>query len=222
VLEIPNSDWTVEAEFVRIDRSLSIAKTGTGSGSVSCGGGACPSTYPDGTQVILAASAAAGSTFTGWSAGGCSGTGVCVVTLHANTTVAANFDANPVPGPAPGSGPGPTPTPEAGDASAAGFAAVKGGRALVKLICRGEAGVRCQGAIELIAPVKQGKKTKNTVIAKGSYDLPAKDSQQIVPVKFNAIGKKLVKRAGKHGLKVKVTGDQLQDRMLKLRQQGGA
>jgi hypothetical protein len=34
-----------------------------------------------------------GSTFTGWSGGGCSGTGTCVVTLGADTTVTPTFEA---------------------------------------------------------------------------------------------------------------------------------
>jgi hypothetical protein len=41
--------------------------------------------------VTLTAGAATGSTFTGWSGGGCSGTGTCVVTLTAATTVTATF-----------------------------------------------------------------------------------------------------------------------------------
>jgi len=41
----------------------------------------------------LTATPAAGSTFTGWSGGGCSGIGTCTVTLSAATTVAAAFSA---------------------------------------------------------------------------------------------------------------------------------
>jgi beta-lactam-binding protein with PASTA domain len=46
--------------------------------------------------VTLAASAASGSTFTGWSGGGCSGTGSCVVTINADTAVTATFDSQAV------------------------------------------------------------------------------------------------------------------------------
>ncbi len=35
--------------------------------------------------------ATGGSTFTGWSGGGCSGTGTCQVTLNSDTTVTATF-----------------------------------------------------------------------------------------------------------------------------------
>jgi len=43
--------------------------------------------------VTLTATPAAGSIFTGWSGGGCSGTGSCTVTLLAVTTVTASFVA---------------------------------------------------------------------------------------------------------------------------------
>jgi hypothetical protein len=46
--------------------------------------------------VTLTASPASGSTFTGWSGGGCSGTGTCVVALGADTTVTAGFGPAPV------------------------------------------------------------------------------------------------------------------------------
>src|SRR5262249_4865312 len=45
-----------------------------------------------GTVVTLSASPAAGSVFTGWSGGGCSGTGNCVVVMATATTVTGNFD----------------------------------------------------------------------------------------------------------------------------------
>jgi hypothetical protein len=87
----------VTVTFSLIPRTLTINKSGSGSGTVTCNGGACASSYPDGTTVTLAASAASGSTFAGWSGGGCSGTGSCVVTLKADTTVTATFNANPTP-----------------------------------------------------------------------------------------------------------------------------
>src|SRR4051794_19208226 len=48
-------------------------------------------------EVTLAATAASGSTFSGWSSAGCSGTGSCKVTINADTTVTATFTANPKP-----------------------------------------------------------------------------------------------------------------------------
>jgi hypothetical protein len=75
--------------------ALTVNKAGTGSGSVTCNGGACALTYSFGTKVTLAASPSAGSTFIGWSGSGCSGTGACVVTMNAATAVTATFNANP-------------------------------------------------------------------------------------------------------------------------------
>ena len=43
----------------------------------------------------MTAAPTAGSTFTGWSGGGCSGTGTCTVTLNAATTVTPTFAVSP-------------------------------------------------------------------------------------------------------------------------------
>lgn len=77
-------------------KTLSVTKTGNGAGTVSsvptgitCGA-TCAASYPAGTSVTLTATAAAGSTFTGWS-GACSGTGSCVVGMSVAQSVTANF-----------------------------------------------------------------------------------------------------------------------------------
>jgi hypothetical protein len=46
--------------------------------------------------VTLTATAGPGSTFAGWSGGGCSGTGTCVVTVTSATTVTADFGVAPI------------------------------------------------------------------------------------------------------------------------------
>lgn len=81
--------------------TLTVATSGTGTGTVtstpagiSCGT-ACSTTAPTGTTFTLTASPAAGSVFTGWTGGGCTGTGTCVVTLGTDTTVTATFTAVP-------------------------------------------------------------------------------------------------------------------------------
>src|SRR5215475_6737024 len=82
--------------------TLSVAPTGTGSGvviSTQAGilcGTTCSATYGSGTGVTLTATPATGSTFAGWSGGGCTGTGTCTVTVTAPTTVTATFTASPV------------------------------------------------------------------------------------------------------------------------------
>lgn len=81
--------------------TLSVAKSGTGFGTVTssprgidCGSN-CSYGYHSGTNVALTATAAAGSTFAGWSGGGCSGTGTCTVTMSAAMDVTAAFAALP-------------------------------------------------------------------------------------------------------------------------------
>jgi uncharacterized repeat protein (TIGR01451 family) len=69
---------------------LTVSDTGAGSGTVTSSPtgincpGTCSTSFKDGTMVTLTASADAGSTFAGWSDGGCSGTGTCTVTLNAD------------------------------------------------------------------------------------------------------------------------------------------
>ncbi len=79
---------------------LTANKTGAGTGTVStvpgginCGV-ACTTanmTVAPNTPVTLTAAPAVGSTFVGWTGGGCSGTGTCTVPMSASTTVTANF-----------------------------------------------------------------------------------------------------------------------------------
>jgi hypothetical protein len=82
--------------------ALSVVETGTGSGTVISSpsgiicGATCTGTYAPDTVVTLAPTAATGSTFTGWSGGGCSGTGDCTVTMTAAITVTATFALQPV------------------------------------------------------------------------------------------------------------------------------
>src|SRR5438034_1277182 len=77
--------------------ALTVSKGGTGTGTVTSApagitcGATCAASFASGTAVTLTAAPAAGSTFGGWSGGGCSGTGTCVVTLSAATTVTATF-----------------------------------------------------------------------------------------------------------------------------------
>ncbi len=82
---------------------LTVTKNGTGTGKVTslpaginCGID-CTETYPSGTDVTLTATADSGKTFTGWSGGGCSGTGLCSVKMTGSLTVTATFDT-PAPG----------------------------------------------------------------------------------------------------------------------------
>jgi subtilisin family serine protease len=77
--------------------TLVIARVGTGSGTVisspagvDCGG-ICSGFFLDGTAVTLTATSNPGSTFAGWSGGGCTGVGTCITDTAA--TVKATFDS---------------------------------------------------------------------------------------------------------------------------------
>ena len=82
--------------------ALSVSRQGSGSGAVSstpvgiaCGT-SCSANFAAGTQVTLAAQAAAGSSFTGWS-GACSGTASsCSVSMDSARSVTASFTAAPI------------------------------------------------------------------------------------------------------------------------------
>src|SRR5208337_175460 len=71
------------SKTIAAQAALTVSDSGTGSGTVtsspsgiSCGT-TCSGAYNSGTTVTLSATAAANSTFAGWSGGGCSGTGTC-------------------------------------------------------------------------------------------------------------------------------------------------
>jgi CSLREA domain-containing protein len=84
--------------------AVSATKTGTGSGSISSApasidcGPICQGQFDQGTEVTLTATADPGSSFAGWSGGGCSGTGPCTFTASADTTVIAAFKDTPATG----------------------------------------------------------------------------------------------------------------------------
>lgn len=65
------------------------------SGTLGWSGAVGMAAYDSGTNVILTAEAASGYVFSGWSGGGCSGTGTCQVSMSAARTVTATFTAVP-------------------------------------------------------------------------------------------------------------------------------
>ena len=76
--------------------ALTVSLAGTGSGvatsspaGIMCGGD-CSEVYREQTTITLTASAASGSTFTGWS-GACTGTGSCTVLMTQPRSVTATF-----------------------------------------------------------------------------------------------------------------------------------
>jgi Divergent InlB B-repeat domain len=89
----------VTATFAPIpQQTLSVSMAGNGSGSVvsdlagiDCGE-FCSAQFDSGGVVTLSADPAPGSRFAGWSGGGCSGTGDCMVTVAAGSSVTATFE----------------------------------------------------------------------------------------------------------------------------------
>ncbi|NOY63754.1 MAG: M6 family metalloprotease domain-containing protein, partial [Gammaproteobacteria bacterium] len=77
---------------------LTAKKSGSGAGTISSSlagiacGADCTEGYSAGTSVTLTAVADAGSIFTGWAGGGCSGVGACLLTMDANVSVVATFE----------------------------------------------------------------------------------------------------------------------------------
>ncbi|HEX9890480.1 MAG TPA: hypothetical protein VGB28_00260 [Actinomycetota bacterium] len=89
---------TVTAVFDPLPGTITVTKDGTGTGTVSSNpsgidcGADCVETFTEGANVTLTATGDPGSTFGGWSGGGCSGTGPCVVGADDVITVNATFD----------------------------------------------------------------------------------------------------------------------------------
>ena len=89
---------SVSATFTLNTYALTISRTGTGAGTVtgtgiSCGSD-CGESFTHGSMVTLTATANGGSSFAGWSGGGCSGVGTCTVTMDAVKSVTATFTAH--------------------------------------------------------------------------------------------------------------------------------
>jgi hypothetical protein len=91
---------SVTAAFDLRPIAVTVTRTGTGTGTVTSSpagincGATCTASFDYGNPVVLTAAPNAGSTFTGWTGGGCSGTGTCVVTPITATTVTATFTAS--------------------------------------------------------------------------------------------------------------------------------
>jgi hypothetical protein len=81
----------------RAHNRLTVSKQGMGLGAVTSSpagidcGTTCSAGFEAGSVVTLTAQPGLLSVFGGWSGGGCSGTGSCVVTLSADATITATF-----------------------------------------------------------------------------------------------------------------------------------
>lgn len=94
-----DSDKTIKASFALKSPLLTVAKDGSGGGTVTSApsgincGTDCSENYAYASTVTLTASPDGTSSFAGWSGGGCSGTGSCTATVDADKTVTAAFNA---------------------------------------------------------------------------------------------------------------------------------
>lgn len=91
-LSLENGFYTNDAGQTPI---LRVTKIGAGTVTsspvgINCGD-TCAASVAAGSVLTLTATPSAGSTFSGWSGGGCTGTGTCVVTVNLATTVVATF-----------------------------------------------------------------------------------------------------------------------------------
>jgi Domain of unknown function (DUF4082)/Divergent InlB B-repeat domain len=99
-----NTAVTMTANFsssTSTSYTLNVTKSGTGAGTVTSSlsgincGTDCSQAYTSATTVTLTAAPASGSTFSGWSSGGCSGTATtCTIAMTASRTVNAAFTAS--------------------------------------------------------------------------------------------------------------------------------
>lgn len=112
----------------------------------------------------------------------------------------------------------PAPAPVAkGKAIAAGTATTKGGKALVRLTCTGSGA--CKGTLKLVyeVKIKHGKHGKTKVskvtIGTASFSIVAGD-KKTVSVKLTKKGAGYLAKAGKHGLKVALSGSDVKARTL--------
>jgi len=97
---IMDSAKSVTATFTIYTYTLSVSKNGTGSGTVTSDpagincGATCSADFTENTTVILTATPIFPSVFGGWSGGGCSGIGTCIVLIDSDEEITAYFYVN--------------------------------------------------------------------------------------------------------------------------------
>jgi len=116
----------------------------------------------------------------------------------------------------------PSSGPQPGTAFAASVALVRRGRALVRIRCRGQQGARCRGVLRIVARVRSrrgGRRTvRNIVVGRARYGFPAGRRLRVVRVRLTGQGRRLVRRAGRRGLRTRLVGRGLRNRALVLRE----
>jgi subtilisin family serine protease len=97
---VMDADKSVSAQFALLQYRLTVALSGSGSGTVTASAGgincgsACTAMFDSNTPITLTAAAASGSTFSNWS-GVCASSGLnCPVTMTSDLSVTATFKKN--------------------------------------------------------------------------------------------------------------------------------
>lgn len=205
--------------------TLAVEVVGTGSGtvtglpgSIDCGS-VCSDVFRAGTEVTLTATPASGSSFGGWTGGGCTAAGGCTVTMNRAKTVKATFETDRS-SPPPltqegGSGQGGAArvgsvTAPVGTARAAGSALVRNGKASLTLSCSGGP---CRGSFKLKGRVRKGQK-KNLVIGGASFSLGA-GASTTREVRLSAAAADVLGRD--RALQAKVTGTDIAPSTVRLK-----
>jgi hypothetical protein len=186
-----------------VQHTLTVGVTGAGTVTSSVGGiscpGTCTATRATGDVVTLTPTAAAGSTFTGWT-GACAGAGVCSVTLDADKTVGATFTIVNAGGGGGGAGGGAgaggggapgtpststppgtsavTPVPKA-RCTLAAPSKVKAGRFTIAVRCDRRAKLALSGTFKY----KRGKKTTTVKLTTAAVTATTKTVSVKLPVK---------------------------------------
>jgi hypothetical protein len=194
---IVNSSSLVRAYFVAVGpRTLTLAKAGSGSGTVAskpvgieCGS-TCSAQFEAPTKVVLKSVAAKGSLFKGWSGEGCSGTAACRVTMTEARNVTATFEKTAAPPPSPS------------EVFVSSSARVKGGRALLRVACNGPS--PCQGTLKLLLKIRNAEgQTKGLVVGSAPFSLAA-GTVQTLPVKLSQRAMRMLASTGR--LKLRIVG----------------
>ena len=200
--------------------TLTVAKSGTGAGTVtsspsgiSCGSD-CSQGYTVGTDVTLTASAASGSTFSGWT-GACSGTSPCVVSMDGARSVTATFtvqqspdpEPEPEPEPDPDRDPQPSPDPEPDETAPVAEIATKplvmSRRGVVRLgVDCGDSPEDCLGnaRLRMRFPADASAAALRTV-ARASFEIAAGETKR-VKMRLKRRARRVVKREGKVRVRV--------------------
>jgi CSLREA domain-containing protein len=124
----------------------------------------------------------------------------------------------------------PAPTPPAAIALIRGKVLVKGGNVLARVACR--RGV-CSGVLKIFArlPLESTREARNgkrvvsrrarfVLIGKRRFRV-ADGARKVLRVRLNRRGRALVRRAGRRGLKVRLSGKGVRNHVVRLRQSGG-